>query len=126
MRKLLVALSASAACLSLGSPASAQFYPQPRGYGYDNNYGMARAMKARVDRIQRDIRQLAQRRMISRKEYRNLSEDARDLERRVIRNARDGRGFTQREAYETERRIARLEQKIARDMRDGRYQAYRW
>ena len=126
MQKALVALATAASTLVLAAPASAQWYPQPRGYGYESNYGAARAMKARVDRIQRDIRHLAQRRMISRKEYRNLSEDSRDLERRILRNARDGRGFTQREAYETQRRIARLEQKIARDMRDGRYQAYRW
>ena len=64
--------------------------------------------------------------MISRNEYRNRQEDTRDLERRLRRDARDGRGFTGQEVMQAERRIQRLEQKIARDMRDGRRGFFRW
>ena len=129
MRKVLISLAAAASAVAVATPAAAQ-YPVPRqgynqGYGY-NNFGHVRALQARVDRIQRDLSQLARHRMISRNEYRNRQEDARDLERRLRRDARDGRGFTGQEVMQAERRIQRLEQKIARDMRDGRRGFFRW
>ena len=80
----------------------------------------------RVDRIQREINRLAQYRMISRNEWVNRQQDARAIERRLRRDARDGRGLNAREMYETERRIARLEQRLARDVRDGRRYGFRW
>ena len=127
MRKFLIPLAAAASTIALAAPASAQWSPQPRGHAYGhNNYGQARAMKARVDNIQRQIAHLAQRRMISRNEYNNLLRDSREIEQRLARNARDGRGLTRQEAYNTERQIARLEQKIARDLRDGRNRSFRW
>ena len=130
MRKVLISLIAAGSALAVASPAAAQ-YPVPRapyygqGYGY-NNFGQVRALQARVDRIQRDLGQLARYRMISRNEYNNRQRDARDLERRLRRDARDGRGFTRNEVVQAERRIQRLEQKIARDMRDGRRGFFRW
>ena len=127
MRKFLVPLIAAASVGIVSAPASAQWYPQPRSYTHgQSNYGVARAMKGRVDQIQRQISFLAQRRMISRNEYSNLIGHSRDLERRLIHNARDGRGLTRQEAYDTERRIAWLEQRIAREVRDGRHWGYRW
>jgi len=132
MRKITMTLAAAAtAAIGFAAPASAQYYPQPvygapqQGYGY-NNYGHVRALQARVDRIQRDLRHLAARRMISRHEYNNRNQDARDIERRLRRDARDGYGLNRQEVYQAERRIVRLEQKIARDVRDGRRYAYRW
>ena len=83
-------------------------------------------MKARLDYTQRELRRLAQYRMISRGEYYKLNRESREIEYRLIRNARDGRGLSPREAYEVERRMVRLEQKIARDVRDGRHWRYRW
>ncbi|HKX92607.1 MAG TPA: hypothetical protein VJM15_09325 [Sphingomicrobium sp.] len=137
MRKLLISLAAAGAALVVATPAAAQYYPapppQPYGYGAPygnaygyNNYGHIRSLQVRVDRIQRDLNRLAQNRMISRNEWRNRQEDARDIERRLRRDARDGRGLTQREVYSIQNRIARLEQKIARDIRDGRRWSYRW
>jgi hypothetical protein len=128
MRKFLIPLALATSTVALAAPASAQWASQPRAnaYGHNNNYGHARAMQARVDNIQRQITRLAQRRMISRNEYNNLIRDTREIEQRLLRNARDGRGLTRQEASNTERRIARLEQKIARDVRDGRQWAYRW
>jgi hypothetical protein len=64
--------------------------------------------------------------MISRNEFYNRTAESREIERRLIRNARDGRGLSRQEAYAVERRIMRLEQRIARDIRDGRRYAYRW
>jgi hypothetical protein len=128
MRITLISLAAAASALAVAAPASAQYqsqgYGQPQGYsfGYGQNYnrrGHARALQVRIDRIQRDINRLAQRRMISRNEHQNLQRDAREIERDLRRNAVDGRGLSAREMYNTERQIARLEQKIARDVRDG-------
>ena len=127
MRITLITLAAAASALAVAAPASAQYqqgYGQPQGYafGYGQNYnrrGHARALQIRIDRIQRDIFRLAQRRLISRNEHQNLQRDARDIEHDLRRNAVDGRGLSPREMYNTERRIARLEQKIARDIRDG-------
>ena len=134
MRTLLISLAAAASALAVATPASAQYHPQPQGYGYGygqpqgyaygygqnyNRRGHARALQIRINRIQRDIFRLAQRRMISRNEHQNLQRDARGIEHDLRRNARDGRGLSPREMYNTERRIARLEHKIARDLRDG-------
>lgn len=131
MRKVLISLVAAASALAVATPAAAQYYPQRpvygQGYGYGyNNFGHVRALQVRVDRIQRDLGHLARQRMISRNEYRNRQEDARDIERRLRRDARDGYGLNRSEIYNVERRIARLEYRIARDIRDGRRWAYRW
>ena len=141
MRKVLISLAAAASALAVASPAAAQYYPAPpppppaygQGYGYGygpgygyNHFGHVRALQVRVDRIQREISRLAQYRMISRSEWRNRQEDAREIERRLRREARDGRGLNRNEVYPIERRIARLEHRIARDVRDGRRWGYRW
>jgi TolA-binding protein len=124
MRKFVLSLAAASAALAVATPAAAQYYPQPQGYGHGYNHGrvdfrQVRALQIRVDQIQRRITQLAQRRIISRNEFRNRQEDARDLERKLHRDARDGRGLNRRELYDIERRIVRLEQRIARDANDG-------
>jgi hypothetical protein len=138
MRKFLIPLAVAGSALAVATPAAAQWAPAPQpyahpygqpygqAYGYQNHYGHARALQARVDRLQRELGRLAQYRMISRNEYQNRQHDAREIERRLRREARDGRGLNVREMYSVERRIARLEQKIARDVRDGRRYAWRW
>ena len=138
MRTVLISLVAAASALAVATPATAQYhpqqypqqYPQPGyGYGYGQNYnhrGHVRALQVRIDRIQREINRLARYRMVSRNEHRTLQRDAREIERSLRRNARDGRGLTVREMYNTERRIVRLEHKIARDVRDGRRYGFRW
>jgi hypothetical protein len=127
MRTALFTIGAAVSALAVATPASAQYFPQPRGYyQVPQNYGHARALKARLDYVQRELRRLAQYRMISRHEYNNLMRDSREIERRLIYNARDGYGLSPQEAYNVERRMVRLEQKIARDVRDGRHWGYRW
>ncbi len=138
MRTALFAIGAAVAGLAAATPASAQFYPQPRhgyvqpqgyAFGFGQNYnrrGHVRALQVRIDRLQREISRLAQFRMISRNEHQNLQRDAREIEWSLRRNARDGRGLSVQEMYNTDRRLARLEQKIARDVRDGRRNRFRW
>ena len=140
MRTLLISLAVTASALAVASPASAQWAPVPQqapyghgapgygvpGYGYGYNRGHVRALQVRVDRLQREISRLAQYRMISHREYRDLRRDSREIERRLRREARDGYGLNPREAYSIERRIVRLEHKLARDARDGRRWGYRW
>jgi hypothetical protein len=131
MRNVLFSVAAATSALAVAAPAAAQYYPAPppvygQGYGYQNHWGHVRALQGRVDRIQRDLGQLARYRMISRNEYFNRQQDAREIERKLRRDARDGRGISRSEVYQVERRIARLEQKIARDVRDGRRYAFRW
>jgi hypothetical protein len=124
MRKVLIALAATAgSALALATPAAAQYFPQPQGYGYGQNHGYqgqwghARALQARVDGIQRQIRQLSARRLISRGEAASLRERSRQVEQRLRRAAHYG--LSPYEAQDVQRRIARLEQRLYRDVRDG-------
>ena len=129
MRIILMSLAAAGTALAFAAPASAQYYPQPQpgygqpGYGYglgygQNNYGSVRALQARVDHLQGQLDRLAQRRMISRGEYRSLHGDSHRIEQRLRQAARYG--LDPRERFEIERRIVRLEQRIVYEARDGR------
>ncbi len=131
MRKFLISAAVAAGALSLAAPAAAQYAPNygaPYGqaYGYHNNYGQVRALQVRVDRLQRQIRQLDRRNILSNREAAKLMDDARDLERRLVRNARDGRGLTYNEARAVEVRLVRLEQRLYRDTRDGNRWSSNW
>ena len=119
MRKLLITIATAASALAVAAPASAQYYPQTRGNAYGhNNYGQLRSVQARVDNLQRRIDQLDRRNVLSNHEARGLREDARDLERRIQRNSRNG--LNRNEWQQIEYRLNRLEQKLARDANDGR------
>lgn len=133
MRKFMIALAAGGAAFVAASPASAQYYPHPQpgygapygnAYGYNNGFRNVRALQMRVDRIQRDLVRLARARAISPNEFNNRYGEARDIERRLRRDFRDGRGLNGNEIFGIERRIARLEQRIARDTRDGNRWGY--
>jgi len=117
MRKFLVSAAIAAATLATAAPAAAQWAP-PHGnaYGY-NNHGQVQRLEARVDQIRRQIRQLDRRNILSERESRRLAEEARDLDRRIDYLERNG--FSGRDRYDIERRIARLEQRIHREVTDG-------
>jgi len=133
MRTLILTLATAAAGLAIAAPASAQYYPQPQpyggqygapygnAYGYNNNYGQFRALDARIDNLQREIRRMDARNIISEREANRLKEQSRNLERQLAFMARDG--LNPYEANQAERGIARLEQRIWREARDrdGRY-----
>ena len=119
MRKFLISAAVAATALTAAVPAAAQWAPQqPYGnaYGY-NNYGQVRALQARVDNLQRQIRRLDQRNVLSNREAARLMDDSRDLERRLARSARNGLSRSEHNAVVY--RLANLEQRIQREARDG-------
>jgi chromosome segregation ATPase len=116
MRKFLVSAALVTATLAAAAPASAQWAPQGNAYGY-NNQGQTRRLEVRVDQVRRQIKQLDRRNILSDREARRLSEEARDLDRRINALARNG--FSSRDRYDVERRLARLEQRVQRDANDG-------
>ena len=122
MRITLITLAAAASALAVAAPASAQYFPVPQGnaFGYQNSYGQARRLDARIDAIQRQISHLDRRNILSDREARRLRNDSREIERRLHFAARNG--LHPQERYDIERRIARLEQRLFRDARDG----HRW
>jgi hypothetical protein len=120
MRKFVISAALLASTVAVAAPASAQWYPpQPQGYayGYNNNYGQVRRLQVRIDQIQRQIRQLDRRNVLSNREARRLSDEARSLEYRLRQLGYNG--LNGRERYDIERRIARLEQHVYREARDG-------
>jgi hypothetical protein len=119
MRNILISLAAAASALAVATPAAAQYAPQPRGYayGHQGNWGQARALQVRIDNIQRQIAQLDRRNVLSDREARRLSQDARQLERR-LRAVRQN-GLHPNERYQIERGLAQLERRLWRDARDG-------
>jgi hypothetical protein len=124
MRKFLVSAVLAASTLAVAAPAAAQYYP-PQGYGqgYGYNYGHVRSLDARIDALQRQIRNLDRRNILSNREADRLRAQSNDLERRLRRVARNG--FSQWEARDIETRIYRLEARIHREARDGnRYGGY--
>jgi hypothetical protein len=128
MRKFLISAAVAAATLTIAAPAAAQYAP-PYGnaYGYgQNHYGHVRSLQVRVDRLQQQIRNLDRRNILTNREAARLMDDSRDLERRLRRNARDGRGLTQSEARAVEVRLVRLEQRLFRDARDGNRWGQNW
>ena len=122
MRKFLITAAVAAGAMTIAAPAAAQWAPaQPYGnaYGYgQNTHGQFRSMQVRIDRLQREIRRLDQRNIITNREAARLMNDSRDLERRLVRSARNGLNFNEIRAVEV--RLVRLEQRLVRDARDGR------
>ena len=129
MRKFLISAAVAAGAMTIAAPAAAQWAPPPpaygapygNAYGYGhNNHGQFRSLQVRIDRLQREIRRLDQRNIISNREAARLMDDSRDLERRLHRVGpqRPRPDFNEIRAVEV--RLARLEQRLWRDARDGR------
>ena len=128
MRTALLTIAAAASAVAFATPASAQWYPQPRGHAYGYyDHGAARQLHARINHIQRQIAHLDNRDIITEREARRLRDQSRDIERRLYRSARNG--LTGRELSSIHNRMQRLEQRIWRDANDGnrrgRYYGYR-
>lgn len=120
MRKFLISAALAASTLVAAAPAAAQYYPpQPHGnaYGYNGNYGQVRRLDARIDALQRQIRNLDRRNILSNREADRLRRESNNLERQLRYAARNGlNGW---EANDLERRIYRLEARMHREARDG-------
>jgi hypothetical protein len=114
MRKVLISLAAAGTAFAFATPASAQYYPAPQPYGYNNygynNYGNVRALQARIDAIQSQIKRLDRRDRIRDRAADRLREDSRNIENRLHRAARYG--LNPYEANDISVRIAGLEQRV--------------
>jgi hypothetical protein len=131
MRKLLISLAAAGAALVVASPASAQYYggqQYGQGYGYNgynngygNNYGSVRALQARIDAVQWQIKRLDRYNGIGDRQADQLRAESRGIERRLHQAGRYG--LNPYEAQDIQVRIARLEQRVqyASSNRYGRY-----
>jgi hypothetical protein len=122
MRKVVLGLAAAGAALVAATPASAQYYPQGPGYGYNGygNFGQVRALQARIDAVERQIRFLDRRDVVRDKRADRLRFEANEIERRLHRAARNG--LNPYEAREINVRIARLEQRVQYSVaRNGNY-----
>jgi hypothetical protein len=125
MRKILISAALAASTLAVAAPAAAQWAPpQPQGYGYGyhGNYGQVRRLQARVDQLQREIRQLDRRNILSNREARRLMDESRGIEYRLRQSAYNGLNWN--ESRQIDVRIGRLEQRIFREARDGNRYAY--
>ncbi len=137
MRKIILGISVAGAALIAAAPASAQYYPQPYGnaYGY-NNFGQVRALQARIDAVERQIRFLDRRDVVGDDRADRLRFEVREIERKLRRSVRNG--LNPYEARDINVRISRLEQRVQysvarngygggyydrdRDGRDDRYE----
>ena len=129
MRKVLIALAAAGSAVAFASPAAAQYYPQPQqpyyggqpyGYGY-NGFGQVQALQARIDALQNRIRWMDRANVIRDRPADRLKDEARDLEKRLRKDARHG--INPYELNTLQARVARLEQRvqIASSRLGGRY-----
>jgi hypothetical protein len=127
MRKIVLGLAAAGTALMFAAPASAQYYPQRygNGYGYNGygygNFGQVRALQARIDAVERQIRFLDRRDVVRDDRADRLRDEANNIERRLHWAARNG--LNPYEANDINARIARLEQRVqfAASHRYGRY-----
>lgn len=126
MRKFVIALAAAGSALVAAAPASAQYAPQPYGnaYGYRNgNFGQVRALQARIDAVERQIRFLDRRNVVRDDRADRFRAEANQIEHRLHRAARNG--LSRYEAREINNRIARLEQRVQYSVaRNGGYRRY--
>ena len=123
MRKIVLSIAAAGAALIAASPATAQYYPQPQPYGYNNGYGFnngfgqARALFARLNNVERQINRLDRRDRIGDRSADRLRHEANRIERKLRDRARGG--LDPREANDISYRIQRLEQQVQFALANG-------
>jgi hypothetical protein len=111
MRKFVLALVAAGSAIAVAAPASAQYYPQPRGNGYGyNNWGQVRALQARLHAVERQVRFLDRRDVVGERRSDRMREEVDRIEDRLRRVSRNG--LNPYEANDISARISRLEQRI--------------
>jgi len=122
MRKILISVVAAGTALSFAAPAAAQWAPpvyRYAPYNYANRFSgqqFAGAMQARVERIRSDVRAMQSRRILSWGEARSLDVQARNLQRQIYNQSRNG--IQPGEARRIENGIRRLENHVAREAAD--------
>ncbi|MGN6154554.1 MAG: hypothetical protein ACTHN4_02325 [Sphingomicrobium sp.] len=129
MRRYLISIAAAASVAAFAVPADAQphgnmtpyaapvynYSPYNFARGY-NGYAFSQQMRARVQRIRVDIRNMEARRILSVREARSLDRQARTIERQIYRAPRNGLRVA--EARGIENRIRNLEIRVSREARD--------
>ncbi len=122
MRKFLISAAVAAGAMTIAAPAAAQWAPPPvygapygNAYGY-NNHGQFRSLQVRIDRLEREIRRLDQRNILSNREAARLRAAARDIRNDLRRAARDGLNY--RELNRFQNRVVQLEVRMHREARD--------
>ena len=116
MRRLVVWIISAAAALGAAAPAAAQHHAAatPRSaYGYHRS-PLAVALGARIQSIQTRIEMLREEGQIGGDEARNLRQQLRDLQRRLI-------GLSNREAGDVELGINRLDDRVRFAADEGRW-----
>jgi hypothetical protein len=124
MRKLMISLAAAGTALAFATPAAAQYYPQ-QSYGYgqqyggygqqysgygNNGWGQMRALQARIDAVEHQIRRLDRRDVIPDYRADRLRNEAQNVERQLHFAARNG--LNPYEANAINGRIAWLERQV--------------
>jgi hypothetical protein len=124
MRKLMISLAAAGTVLAFATPAAAQYYPQ-QSYGYgqqyggygqqysgygNNGWGQMRALQARIDAVEHQIRRLDRRDVIPDYRADRLRNEAQNVERQLHFAARNG--LNPYEANAINGRIAWLERQV--------------
>ncbi|HEX5237531.1 MAG TPA: hypothetical protein VFW39_03595 [Sphingomicrobium sp.] len=118
MRKFLISITVAASALAVAAPAAAQYAPRPyNNYGRGDAVGYGNGLRERVDRIQRQIRDLEYRRVLSGREARYLDGEAMDLRRSIYRDS--GNGIQPGERQRIEERMRRLEYRVQREASDN-------
>jgi hypothetical protein len=135
MRKLMISLAAAGTALAFATPAAAQYYPQ-QSYGYgqqyggygqqysgygNNGWGQMRALQARIDAVEHQIRRLDRRDVIPDYRADRLRNEAQNVERQLHFAARNG--LNPYEANAINGRIAWLERQVQYSLAN-RYSGY--
>ena len=104
MRRFLIAIASAAAAFAAAAPADAQPRPVATAPAYHRN-ALEMALTARLEGIQRRIQLLREEDRIDSEEARELRQQSRILERRLI-------GLTARDASDVELSISRLRERV--------------
>ena len=121
MRTALLTIATAASALAFAAPASAQYYPQPRGYAYGyQNHGLVQRLDNRADMVRRHVYNMYQRRMLSPSQARSLDRAAVSAKQRIWRAGRNG--ISRSELRSLDRRLDRLERQVRQQVaRNSRY-----
>ena len=121
MRTALLTIATAASALAFAAPASAQYYPQPRGYAYGyQSHALVQRLDNRAERVRRHVYTMYQRRMLTPSQARNLDRAAVSAKQRIWRAGRNG--ISRSELRSLDRRLDRLERQVRQQVaRNSRY-----
>ena len=116
MRKILLSLAATSAALISASPVAAQYYPQPRSFGYGRMVTVWGAFESRLDNVRRSLDRVRPGRAYT------IAAEANRLDRQVRFAARNS--ASPYEVRELDARISQLERRVGWASRRYGYNGY--